>query len=182
MKNNELITATSDSQTISTRFGRNFGFLGWILFFGLILLLAGTIADSLDWNKWSINKILHSILCLVDPRYWSLSLIPILWGAVCWLVTDFLSCFDFIRRYRFRIRLIIVAGVLCAVDVLVGRRLRLIRMYIYYDLYMAYIVGPIVNYMVTGIWSWKMLIAPVTIGAIIVFLLRIIIKHRRKKS
>jgi hypothetical protein len=182
MDNNELITATSDSQKVSTRFGRNFGFLGWILFFGLILLIIGTIVDSMDWNKRSINKILHSTLCLIDPRYWSLSLIPIFWGTVCWIVTDFLSCFDFIRRYRFRIRLIIVVGVLCAIDILVGRRLRLIRMYIYYDLYKAYIVGPMVNYMITGVLSWKMLIAPVIVGTIIVFLLRILIKHRRKKS
>ncbi|MDR0706131.1 MAG: hypothetical protein LBF88_14250 [Planctomycetaceae bacterium] len=182
MENNELITVTSDSQTVSTRFRRNFDFLGWILFFGLILLLAGTVVDSLDWNRRSINKILYSILCLVDPRYWSISLIPILWGAVCWIVTDFLCYFDFIRKYRFRIRLIIVAGVLCAIDVLGGKRWRLIRMYIYYNLYQSYIVGPMVHYMVTGVLSWKMLIAPASIGIIIVFLLRIIIKHRRKNS
>jgi hypothetical protein len=177
MENNEPSLSSSDSQTVSTRFGLNFGFLGWILFLGLILFIAGTLADSIDWNKRTINKVIY----LIDPRYWSLLLVPILWGTVCWFVTDFICYFDFVRKYRFRIRLVIVLGVLACLLLLSGWTARKIRMQIYFGIYMAYIVGPIANYMVTGIWSWKMLITPVIAGTIIVFLLRIIIKHRRQK-
>jgi hypothetical protein len=176
MENNEL-TTTSDSQTVSTHWGRNFGFLGWILFFGLILLNAGIWVDSMDWNKQSISKILY----LIDPRYWSLLLVPILWGTVCWLVTDFLFYFDFIRQYRYRIRLVIVLGILGWLVVLSGWTARKIRMQIYFGIYMAYIVGPIANYMVTGIWSWKILIAPTMAIITIVILLFIALKHRRQK-
>ncbi|MDR0609148.1 MAG: hypothetical protein LBG58_03485 [Planctomycetaceae bacterium] len=176
MENNEL-TTTSDFNAVSSHFGRNFGFLGWILFFGLILFIAGTLADSIDWNIRTINRILY----LIDPRCWSLLLVPILWAAVFWLVTDFLCCFDFIRRRCRWIRLTIVLGVISCLLLLSGWTARKIRLQIYFGIYMAYIVGPIADYIVTGNWSWKMLIAPVIAGIIIVFLLRIIIKHRRKK-
>ncbi|MDR1269801.1 MAG: hypothetical protein LBK82_09775, partial [Planctomycetaceae bacterium] len=76
------------------------GTLGWILIFGLIVLNIGIFSGIDNWNKQTIGRILY----LIDPRYWSLLPVPILWGLVCWFVTDFLCRFDFIRRYRLRIR------------------------------------------------------------------------------
>jgi hypothetical protein len=177
MENNNSLSVLSDSQVKPKHAWWKLGTLGWILIFGLIVLNIGIFAGIDNWNKQTIGRILY----LIDPRYWSLLPVPILWSLVCWFVTDFLCRFDFIRRYRLRIRLIIVAAVFCAIAVLTGRTLRVIRMYIYYNLYMAYIVGPIANYMVTGIWSWKMLIAPTMTIITIVVLLFIAYKHRRQK-
>jgi hypothetical protein len=178
MKNSNTISVSTSTEPVQKRPWWKFGTMGWILIFGLIILNIGVFSEVVEFNKRTFNRFFY----LIDPRYWSLLPVPVLWGTVFWLVTDFLCRFDFIRQYRYRIRLVIILGVLCSVAILTGWTLRTVRRYIYYNLYMAYIVGPIANYMVTGILSWKMLIAPIMAVITIVVLLFIALKHRRQKS
>ncbi|MDR1964121.1 MAG: hypothetical protein LBQ50_10115 [Planctomycetaceae bacterium] len=178
MENSNPISVTSNTEPIQKRPWWKFGTMGWILIFGLIVLNIGVFSETVELNKRTINKIFY----LIDPRYWSLLPVPILWGIVCWFVTDILCRFDFFRRERRWIRLIIVLGILGGVALLAGWTAKRIRRRIYYGIYMTYIVGPIANYMITGIWDWKMLIAPMMAVVTITVLLYIAIKYRKQKS
>ncbi|MDR1477980.1 MAG: hypothetical protein LBJ00_03470 [Planctomycetaceae bacterium] len=128
------------------------------------------------------KRTLNMILYRIDPRYWSFSLIPVLWGLVCWFVADFAGYFSIIRKIRVWIRLVIALAVFYGVAVLswdwsfqkLGREF-------YFSIYIAYVIGPTANYMATGIWDWKMFIMPVSAFATVAFLLYITIKNRRKK-
>ncbi|MDR1963186.1 MAG: hypothetical protein LBQ50_05365 [Planctomycetaceae bacterium] len=177
MENSNSISVTSSTEPVQKRPWWKFGTMGWILIFGLIILNIGVFSETLELNKRTINKIFY----LIDPRYWSLLPVPILWGVVCWFVTDLVCRFDFIRRKRGWIRFVIVLGILCWLVWLSGWTGIRFRRQIYYGIYMTYIVGPIANYMITGIWDWKMLIAPVMAIVTIISLLYFAIKNRRPK-
>jgi hypothetical protein len=178
MENNNLLSIPSDSQTKPKRSGVKLGLIGWILIFGLIALNVGIFIETDIWNKRTINKIFY----FIDPRCWSLLPVPILWGLVCWFVTDFLCRWNVFRRKRFWFRLAVVTVTLCSLLLLCGWSARKIQMQIYYGVYMAYFVGPTANYMATGILSWKMFIAPAMFIVTITFLLYFMIKLRRPKS
>jgi hypothetical protein len=170
-----------NAESVSTCSRWKFGQAGWILIAGLVLLNIGVIVATFDWNKHTISWIVYRL----DPRYWSLGLIPILWGIVCWLATDFAACrFSFIHQKRYWLRLIIVLGVLCVFKSLgtgssVQQR---IYYYLYYNIYMHHIIGPNSNYLLTGTWDWRMLILPVIFVVTAVVLLYIARKYRKPKS
>jgi hypothetical protein len=178
MENSNPVLVSTSTEPVQKCLWWKFGRMGWILIFGLIVLNIGVFSETIEFNKRTFNRIFY----LIDPRYWSLLPVPVLWGLVCWFITDFLCCFDFIRRKRQWIRLIIVLGIFCGVVWFCGWTAIAFRRRIYYNVYMTYIVGPTANYMVTGVWDWKMFILPVLGIVAIIFLLRIAIKHRRPKS
>ncbi|GHT15012.1 hypothetical protein FACS1894170_12440 [Planctomycetales bacterium] len=155
--------------------------MGWILVAGLILLNIGVVVETVDWNKRTASWIVYRI----DPRYWSLYLIPILWGIVCWLATDFTAChLYFIHQKRYWMRFIIVLGVFCVFGSL-GTGISIqqrIGYYLYYDVYMYYIIGPNSTYLLTGTWDWRMLITPVLVVVATAGLLYIAVKYRKPKS
>ncbi|MDR3108694.1 MAG: hypothetical protein LBU65_03260, partial [Planctomycetaceae bacterium] len=120
MKENEQASEFSFPQTVTKRLWWKLGLTGWILFGGLVLLVVGIFAGSVDWNRRTVNLFLFRF----DPRYWLLSVAPVLWGIVCWLVTDIACRFDLIRRKQLWIRLVIILSTFYAVlycSGLVGR-------------------------------------------------------------
>ncbi|GHT18580.1 hypothetical protein FACS1894189_6650 [Planctomycetales bacterium] len=168
------------TEPVPTRSRWRFGQTGWILIAGLVLLNIGVVIETVDWNRCTVNWLLFRL----DPRYWSLLPVPVLWGIVCWLATDFVCRFDFIRirQKRQQIRFIIVLGTLCALALLGGLAGITVQRWLHYNVYMEYIVGPIADYFATGTWNWRMLITPVIAVVTIAFLLYIAVKYRKPKS
>ncbi|GHT42499.1 hypothetical protein FACS189443_5580 [Planctomycetales bacterium] len=160
-----------NSKPVPTRSRWKFGQAVWILIAGLILLNIGVVFGTVDWNKRSVSLLIHKF----DPRYWSLHSVPILWGIVCWLATDFACRFEVVRQKRYWIKFIIVFGTFCIWTGVAPQT------WAYYNVYVPYVVGPISNYLVTGFWDWKILIAPVMAVVVIAFLLYVAVKCRRPK-
>jgi hypothetical protein len=177
MTKNETIPEIPNLKTLSKRSRWKLGLTGWVLIGGLVLLIVGTFVGTVDWNRRTVNLFLFRL----DPRYWSPSLVPILWGIVCWLVTDIACRVDLIRRKQLWIRLVIMLSVFCAVLVSLGWTVKKIISIVYFDIYVTYIVGPVAHYISTGTFSWAMLIAPTMAVITITILLYIAVKQRRKK-
>jgi hypothetical protein len=179
MERNEDTLPVSPDIQIKPQYSRwRFGLMGWFLLFGLAILCVGIFVEADVLGRRTLNRILYHL----DPRCWSLSLIPILWGLVCWFATAFVSYFTVIRKKRIWIRLIIVLAVFYGLAFFSGGwSFQKIGKEIYFSIYLAYVIGPTANYMATGIWNWKMFVMPVSALVMIVFLLYITVKNRRKK-
>jgi hypothetical protein len=164
--------------------------LGLPLIFGLTAIIIGFFIETDYLNKKTLNQILY----VFDIRYGALLPVPILWGLVCWFFVDCLSYFDFICKRRFWIRLVILSVIVFIVafifawtflwsNVYVSYIIRILTNFyrlIYYNIYITYVVNPTTNYMVTGIWDWKILTLPsIIIVSIVLFLFHIITKKRR---
>lgn len=153
------------------------GVTGWILILGLVALNIGVLFEAIDWNKQTLGWILYRI----DPRYWPLWPIPILWGVVAWQFNNVLKIRShWIARRQIRIKLGILLVTLCWMTWLGGWTLLYIRRRIYNQIYVAYIMGPISIYIADGTWSWKLLILPTLAVLTIGSLLYVAYQQRRK--
>jgi hypothetical protein len=154
-----------------------FGLMGWTLILGLILLNAGVLVNTIELD----NRTLALTVLRLDPHYWSLWPVPILWGIVAWLVCDLSSRLDFVQRYLLRTRIGIVIAVLCWTAWLYGWTGITFRRRIYNGIYVNYVMGPLALYQYDGTVSWRLLILP-TFGVVtIVSLLYIAYQQRKKK-
>ncbi|MDR1922886.1 MAG: hypothetical protein LBQ66_00815 [Planctomycetaceae bacterium] len=178
MTNNDVLPVQSDSQSKPKQSSFTFGGVGWIFVFGLAVLAIGILTET----GYLSTKFLNRICYLIDPRYWSLLLSPVLWGLVFWIFVDFLSYFNFVRKCRFVIRFIILSAAICVGMILHGWTSADLRILIYYNIYVDFIVGPASNLMAGGKWDWKTFVVPVTAIVTIALLLYIAKKNRRPKS
>lgn len=165
-------------KTETTRPWWRFGTTGWVLIGGLILLNAGFLFGGLDWDKRTIGWLIYR----VDPRYWPLWPVPILWGIVAWMLNDSLKDrITWITKKQRWIKSGIVVVVLCWTAWFAGWTLMSLRRRIYYQLYVAYIMGPIALYIADGTTSWKLLISPTLAIVAIASLLYVAYSQRRKR-
>ncbi len=151
--------------------------LFWVSILGLILLLTAALFETVDWDQ----RILGWFLFRIDPRYWPLWPIPALWGIVAWLVAGTLDRFEIVRRRQGWIKVLIITGTLCWVAWLGGWTALRVRRMIYQQLYVAYIMGPISQYLVDGTMSWKLLISP-TLAVIVIGSLLYVAHKQQKKN
>ena len=148
--------------------------MGWGFIFGLLFLSAGTLVNAIEFDR----KTLAWIVFRINPRYWSLWPIAVLWGIAAWLACDIFGRFDFICRRLLAARIGIVIIGLCWMAWLCGwTGIAFCRKI--YGIYLWYIVGPIALFMGDGQWRWQLLIVP-TFGVIIVSLLFIAYQQRKK--
>lgn len=169
----EIASATPIKTARSWRLGAT----GWILILGLVALNVGVLFEYVDWNKRTLGWLLFRI----DPRYWPLWPVPILWGIVAWMVNNTLkNRFRWIEKKQGWIKTGIVLGCLCWMVWLSGWTFKLIRNKIYMQVYVAYIMGPISLSIVDGKWRWQLMIAPTLAVIAIGSLLYVAYKQRKK--
>jgi hypothetical protein len=175
MKNNNTLSIQPELQMESKHSRFRFATAGWGLIWGLMVLIIGFFIEFDYLNKRSLNKFWY----LFEPRYWSMLPIPILWGFVCWFFIDCLSYFDFIRKIRFWIRLVIFSAVFCVAAALRGWTPTALLNLIYHKVYITYVLGPVTNFMATGTYDWKTFVTPV--AAVVLIVLLIILRYYKKK-
>lgn len=173
-----MSTATEQlKKSETTRSWWRFGTTGWVLILGLIVLNIGVLFESVEWNKRTIGWLIYRI----DPRYWPLWPVPVLWGIVVWMLNDTLkSRIGWIAKEQTRIKSGIILVFLCWTAWLAGWTFAMIRKRIYYRFYEGCIIGPISSYLVDGTTSWKLLIPPILAIATISVLLYIAYRQRKK--
>jgi hypothetical protein len=179
MKNNDTLPIQPELQ-MEPKYSRfRLGTAGLGLVLGLMVLIVGFFIEFDYLNKRILNRVLY----LVEPRYWSMLPIPVLWGVVCWFFIDCLSYFDFIRKGRFWIRLVILSVVFCVVAAFGGWTFTDFLNLIYHKVYIAYVIGPATNFMATGTYDWKTFVTPVAavVSIVLLVLLSYYKKNRRPK-
>jgi hypothetical protein len=161
-----------------------FSSVGLIVTFSLFVIVVGVYIDRISvyfdlvvWNRRTISLLLYRI----DPRYWAISIVPFLWGAVFWLFADFLSRFDYVYKWRGWIRFVIILGVLLSLALLYHEIVLKVRNEIY-SIYITHLVSPIFHYLAIGVWSWKILIVPLVVATTIAILLYFTLKNRNQKT
>ena len=154
------------------------GMMGWTLIFGLLLLNIGLLVEGITWEKRTVGWFIYQI----NPIYWPLWPVPILWGIVVWMTADLLNDVVWVRQNRIRIKAGIVLTVLCSMACFCGWTALAFRRRIYYSVYIVYIMGPISQYMVDGKLSWKLAISPLLAILVIAFLLIFAAKQKKKRQ
>jgi hypothetical protein len=179
MKNNDTLLIQPELQMKPKHTCFRFGIAGWGLILGLLVFIVGFFVEFDYLNKRILNRFLY----LVEPRYWSTLLIPILWGFVCWFFIDCLSYFNFIRKLRFWIRLIILSVVFYVVAAFGGWTFTDFLNLLYHKVYIDYVIGPATNFIATGTYGWKTFVAPLVavVSITLLILLRYNKKNRRPK-
>ncbi|MDR2171953.1 MAG: hypothetical protein LBP59_17550 [Planctomycetaceae bacterium] len=184
MENNTPKITTTEPQDTSNFSNKKFDTMLYIVvfgfvFLGFILFFVGYGGGSIKLNIRDVNRILYYIS---EPRYWSILLAPVLWGVVFWFVIDCVYYFNFISK-RLLFRLFVALITLLSMELIHGWVLNKIWQMgqILYYFYWLHIIGSYSNFILTGIWSWKILIMPVIVITAIIFLLIATKKYRRQK-
>jgi len=154
-----------------------FRLMGWTLALGLILLIVGVLVSTVDLDRRTLAQVVFRL----DPRYWPLWSLAVLWGIAAWLACDRLRRFDFVRRNLLPIRIGIIIAVLCWVAWLCEWTSIAFRKRIYHGIYAQYIIGPMSEYQANGTLSWKLLILP-TLGIVTIASLLFLAYRQRKKK
>jgi hypothetical protein len=153
----------------------------------IILLIVGAILLPIvffcDLN--TLQRCIANSLYLIDPRYWPIWLVPIIWGLIFWLLINWACYFDIVRKCKCYLRLLIISGTIIATSLVLMRLHNVsskeILIWIYNNIYLTFVIMPTANFMTSGKPSWQFLILPITALTVIVVLLFIAKKTRRKK-
>lgn len=160
-----------------TRSSWRLGMIAWILILGLFLVNAGFLFGGFDWDKRTVDWLIYRI----DPRYWPLWPVPILWGIVAWMLNSTLkSHIERIAKEQTGIKWIIILVTLCWTAWLADWTFVWANKRVYYKYYVTYMMGPIALYLTNGTTSWELLILPTMLIGPISALSYVIYRQHRK--